>query len=70
MPFLVTADVYENAVSRFRTCYQSGTLPEPMEVERYRREPEKTEEEKTIDIEQKVIDLFGKENISIVEEGE
>jgi hypothetical protein len=70
MPEIYETRLYDEAVAQFRVRYQNNTLPEAKKIVRCQAEQEPTEEEQRDDIEQRVIDLFGRENISIVEEGE
>ena len=69
MPFAYEGNLYDEAVNEFRVLYQKKSLPKASEIVRYAEEKKKdeiTEDE----IEQNVIELFGKENIEVIEKGE
>ncbi len=63
----VTEEEYRAAVDEFRSRSRSGTLPEPSVIQRPQA-AEKTEQK--YDTEQAVLDLFGKENVEIIDGGE
>ena len=67
MPFAVTVDQYEAAVKEFRPRYANGTLPEKMAIERWQKQEETTAE---VSAEESVMNLFGKENVEVIDEGE
>ena len=69
MPFAYEANLYDQAVSEFRVRYQKKALPPAAVIERYREE-KSTEEKIEEDIEQNVINLFGRENIEVIDKGE
>lgn len=64
MIYAITEDSFRQATSSFVTRRKEGTLPEAMKVERYTSEEEK-KEESSVD---KVLSLFGKENVEIIQE--
>ncbi len=69
MPFAYEGVLYDEAMNEFRVRYQKRRLPQPAKIVRY--EEEKNKDEITEDeIERNVIELFGKENIEVLEKGE
>ena len=63
MVFGLTEDQYKEILNLFTQKVATGTLPNPYKVNRYKIKKEK--EIKPID---RVIDLFGLENVEIIEE--
>ena len=68
MPFVITRGRYEEAVNAFRVRSKDHTLPEPKAIERWQEliqnddQAERTEES--------VMNLFGKENVEVIDEGD
>lgn len=69
MPFAYESSLFGQAVNEFRVRYQKKTLPSALAVRRYEEE-KRPEEIQENDIERNVIELFGKENIEVIEKGE
>ena len=67
MPYVVKTRTYEDAVKLFRERHRSGTLPEKRKVVRWKLKEALSKETET---EQAVMDLFGKENVEVIEEGD
>ena len=65
MIYAVTAEQYLNATKLFRERMQNGTLPEPMHIERYHQVKEEKKEETA---EERIVNLFGKEQVEIIQE--
>ena len=61
MIFAITEQAFKEASSEFRALWQVNSLPDGMNIEKYRMEEvkEKTPEEK-------IIELFGKDNVEII----
>ena len=62
MLYAVQDSIYQDAVRLFVEKRKAGTLPEPCRIEKYTQK----EEEKEMTPEEKVIALFGKENVTII----
>ena len=61
MLYAVPENIYQDAVRLFVEKRKAGTLPEPCRIEKYTQD-----EEKELTPEEKVISLFGKENVTII----
>ena len=68
MPYVITEAEYRNAVEEFRNRSKAGTLPQAMPIKKYDLS-ETIEETEQTNPEQAVFDLFGKENVEIIDEG-
>lgn len=59
--FAISEEAFRNATSAFVTRRKNGTLPEPMTIQKYLRK-----EDVQKSSEEKVFDLFGKENVEVM----
>ena len=68
MPFVITRGRYEEAVNAFRVRSKDHTLPEPKAIERWQELVQNDDQaERT---EESVMNLFGKENVEVIDEGD
>ena len=61
MIFAITEQAFKEASSEFRALWQVNSLPDGMNIEKYQ-----TEEVKKKTPEEKIIELFGKDNVEII----
>ncbi|MBR4162178.1 MAG: DNA polymerase III subunit gamma/tau [Solobacterium sp.] len=61
MIFAITEQAFKEASSEFRALWQVNSLPDGMNIEKYQ-----TEEVKEKTPEEKIIELFGKDNVEII----
>ena len=63
MPYAITLDEFKKYTETYRKLMNSGNLPEPKKITKYRRKNKKEEA-----AEEKVFALFGEENVEIIGE--
>ncbi len=68
MPYVISTGRYDDAVAQFRVRLKEKSLPEKLDVRRWAKPQEETAQ--TDHTEQSVMDLFGKENVEIIDGGE
>ena len=68
MPFVISKKRYDEAVSAFRLCSKDHTLPQPKAIERWQEEELKDNQAEQT--EESVMNLFGKENVEVIDEGD
>ena len=68
MPFVISKKRYDEAVSAFRLCSRDHTLPQPKVIERWQEEEQKDNQAEQT--EESVMNLFGKENVEVIDEGD
>ena len=66
--FAITLDMFKECTQLFIQRRKDGTLPQPVVIDPVVRQEEKQVESKEKSTVDQLIDLFGKENITIVEE--
>ncbi len=64
MAYAITTKDYNDVVAEFRNRMNAKNLPEPYKIEKWKIETNETEE---IDYEEKIIGIFGKENVEILD---
>ncbi len=64
--FAVTEDMFKNCINLFKERRALGTLPQPVLIDSIRKQTENSESVTLKTTEEKLFDLFGKENIKIV----
>ena len=69
MPYVIPEADYRAAVDEYRVRAKAGTLPPAMKIVRYDLSVTK-EDEQRFDTEQAVMNLFGSENVEIIDEGD
>ena len=65
MIYAITETQYLSATKAFRERMQNGTLPSPMKIVRYHQVTEEKKEETPAD---RIINLFGKDQVEIIQE--
>ena len=65
MIFAITEEQYLSATQSFRQRMQSKTLPAPMKISRYHQVTEEKKEETPVD---RIMNLFGKDQVEIIQE--